>query len=304
MSKKYSLDEVNKLCILKNGSCISEKYINCKATLNFKCNIHNFIWTTSFDSILHGSWCPKCGNIKRMKSFTGKNKKLDLAYFKNVAIERDGECLSDIYVNANSKLKWKCNKDGYEWEATPGSINTGRWCKRCVHKEKLMIDNIRETIRQKGGICLSKKYYNHQSKLKIQCNKCHNIWYARYYNIHSGCWCPICSSGKTERLCREYIENKTRLKFPKIKPDWLQGLELDGFCKDLNLAFEYNGEQHYKKHRRFHKNKQDFLDQIKRDRLKRKLCKNQGIKLITIPHIFNCYKPEKMYKFIDTKLNL
>ncbi|OHD25750.1 MAG: hypothetical protein A2086_14180 [Spirochaetes bacterium GWD1_27_9] len=64
---------------------------------------------------------------------------------------------------------------------------------------------------------------------------------------------------------------------------WLRynsSLQLDIYLPNINLAFEYDGEQHYKYMSYFHKNKQDFLEQQDRDRFKDRRCEEEGITLI------------------------
>jgi hypothetical protein len=68
---------------------------------------------------------------------------------------------------------------------------------------------------------------------------------------------------------------------------------LDGYNKDLKLAFEYNGVQHYKFSPKFHKSMKDFEDQIKRDSDKKIMCKKANVTLIEIPYTV-------VYKNLDT----
>src|ERR1700688_2340802 len=49
---------------------------------------------------------------------------------QNLALSRDGKCLSTIYINARNKLLWKC-KFGHQWEAVPYAIKAGGWCPQC-----------------------------------------------------------------------------------------------------------------------------------------------------------------------------
>ena len=56
------------------------------------------------------------GTLKQMQAF---------------AKERGGKCLSTAYGDAHTKLQWQC-QEGHEWEATPGSIKSGRWCPECA----------------------------------------------------------------------------------------------------------------------------------------------------------------------------
>lgn len=94
---------------------------------------------------------------------------------------------------------------------------------------------------------------------------------------------------KYESKCRNIIENYYKAPFTKCRPDFLRykngkNLELDGFNKDLGIAFEYNGAGHYKYTPFFHKSYKDFEDQKDRDTFKEQKCKEVGIKLISIPH--------------------
>ena len=68
---------------------------------------------------------------------------------------------------------------------------------------------------------------------------------------------PACTKCKSSIFFREawarfICEQLVGKEFPKKRPDFLiprskrRPLELDGFCESLKLAFEYQGEQHYK----------------------------------------------------------
>jgi hypothetical protein len=67
----------------------------------------------------------------------------------------------------------------------------------------------------------------------------------------------------------------------KVRPGWLENLELDIWIPHLSIAIEYQGEQHYRPVE--HWGGEDaFQRQVERDRLKRKLCKRNGVRLIEI----------------------
>ena len=72
----------------------------------------------------------------------------------------------------------------------------------------------------------------------------------------------------------------------------LNGLELDVYIPSINLAIEFNGQQHYRFTRNFHKNKDGFDDQLKRDKIKKHLCETKGINLLIISHI---HPSEKLF---------
>jgi hypothetical protein len=92
--------------------------------------------------------------------------------------------------------------------------------------------------------------------------------------------------------------------FPKVKPKWLRNsrgklMELDGFCSDIKLAFEYHGEQHYRHVPYFHKTIEKFFQRQEDDRLKEILCVKHGVVLLVIPYTV---VPEDMPAFISAAL--
>jgi hypothetical protein len=108
-------------------------------------------------------------------------------------------------------------------------------------------------------------------------------------DVHKGTWCPECGSGVRERLCRKYIEELTLQSFPKTKPKWLVNargnrMELDGYCVSLKLAFEHQGEQHYRAVKHFNRRDETLSLRIEDDELKRALCIKHGVTLVEIPY--------------------
>ncbi len=59
-------------------------------------------------------------------------------------------------------------------------------------------------------------------------------------------------------------------------------MHLDGFNAKLKLAFEYHGRQHYEYDSYFYKCEEEFEKRKRDDKLKKKLCKKNGITLIEI----------------------
>jgi hypothetical protein len=49
------------------------------------------------------------------------NVRLTIEEMQEIAKSKGGECLSEKYVNAHSKLEWKCSR-GHIWSATPSNI--------------------------------------------------------------------------------------------------------------------------------------------------------------------------------------
>uniref|UniRef100_A0A6C0E0X3 DUF2726 domain-containing protein n=1 Tax=viral metagenome TaxID=1070528 RepID=A0A6C0E0X3_9ZZZZ len=113
------------------------------------------------------------------------------------------------------------------------------------------------------------------------------------------------SKGEVE--CRRVLEAIFRKPFNKARPDFLNNpvtggnynLELDCYNEDLRIAVEYSGKQHYEYVPFFHKNKEAFYNQKYRDDMKRRICKDNGITLIEVPHTV---KIENIEQFLKDEL--
>ena len=149
-------------------------------------------------------------------------------------------------------------------------------------KKKLSIHDMEAIAVLKNGECLSSVYCNAHKKLWWKCANGHEFKMT-YANVSQNHWCPICCGSYSEDFCRFILESATRLKFPKNKRV-LCGLELDGYCKTMNLAFEYQGRQHYQYIAHWHKDKDTFKKQQDRDFAKRVLCEEKGIRLLVISY--------------------
>ena len=112
---------------------------------------------------------------------------------REIARKRGGECLSDNYVSAHTKMSWRC-AEGHEWDATATMIKHGsNWCPRCAHKaRRKTIEDAKVLANLRGGSCLSKTYINSNSKLLWECSHKHQ-WEATFKKIREGRWCPTCA---------------------------------------------------------------------------------------------------------------
>jgi hypothetical protein len=96
----------------------------------------------------------------------------------------------------------------------------------------------------------------------------------------------------TESLVGSVVERMfPHHKFVKTRPDFLRNpatgrnLELDLYCKDLNVAIEYNGRQHYQYVKFFHgSDESKFARQKERDKFKKQACESAGITLVVVPY--------------------
>ena len=124
---------------------------------------------------------------------------------------------------------------------------------------------------------------------------------------------PEKKSGKKEsageKKTRELLETRLGKKFISIRPDWLRGekganLEIDGWCEELNLGFEYNGLQHLKPGQ-FGMSPEQFSEQRGRDRLKYAIFLQRGVRCIILENtsVENIEEEiARQLKMIDEKL--
>ena len=163
---------------------------------------------------------------------------------------------------------------------------------------------IKKEAERRGGKCLSSEFKTVHDHLEWECALGHR-WPAppRHVVGYMKSWCPECGKGYAERLCRLAFETIFNTTFPSTRPKWLLSqkgfsLELDGFSEKLNLAFEYNGEQHYKA-RALGVGVNNLKEIRKRDELKRKLCRDKKITLIIINYEDNImHLPSIIYERI------
>ena len=197
-------------------------------------------------------------------------------------------CLSTTYVNKRTKLLWRCS-EGHEWETKPDTVQGGSWCPDCGGKKRLTIRHMQTWAKKRGGVCVSTVYSDAHTKLRWRCQEGHE-WEAAPSPVKLGGWCPTCSQGNSERIVRDICKQMFGKPFPKIKPKWLINsrgnlMELDGYCRKLSLAFEYQGIQHYEETKFFGRSPRRTLTQQKKDDAeKRKLCLKNGVCLIEIPY--------------------
>ena len=292
--KLWTLEDLEKIAEKKGGKCL--KLISGKGIegiYEWECEFGD-TWNTKGSNIVHNNtWCPTC-------------QKLNIKDCHNEAKKREGKCLDNIYINRRTHMNWKCkNIEHPPFSMTMGSIRNGkRWCREC-HFDSIRLDlSIAHELAEKnGGKCLSTKYVNLETPMKWMCKKGHK-WKVAMLNIKGlGTWCPYCKN-KSESLCREIFESIfTPYIFKKKRLKCLEGLELDGYSKELKIAFEYDGIQHIRYTPLFHSNGPDDLyEQMVRDERKDILCVKNDITLIRIPHDYTYMDKEKMEQFIYNEL--
>jgi hypothetical protein len=205
------------------------------------------------------------------------------------ARKKNGACLGVGGGGTKPMVHLRCREGHTWWAKVYSGLLFGRWCKACDDgQRKWDIAELEQLARKRGGKCLALEYKNNSTPLLWECALKHQ-WTAPASAIVSGRWCKHCSPGFGERVCRAAFETIFEQRFPSHRPKWLintrgNRMELDGYCKPLRLAFEYQGIQHYSANRFYFPTNRDFLLRRRDDQTKMKQCRGNQVRLITIPY--------------------
>lgn len=282
----------------KGGKCLSIEYINSNTKMEWKCeNPNHTSWFAIYHNIVkYNKWCPECAKIT-IGNKNKNHKALETARLH--AESKGGKCLSKDYVNSKTKMEWKCENFNHpSWFATYSNIvSNGHWCIPCgsekkskIFKNSLGLEIAESYAELKGGKCLSTEYNQAHEKLEWKCkDPNHDSWFSSFVAVvHGNGWCPKCGE---KRNVQEYrVRNilnylldtsfvKTRLLDWNFNPVTKRKLELDGFSEELNIAFEFQGQQHFVD---YYEDPKKFSDQQYRDKIKLENCNNNNVKLIII----------------------
>jgi hypothetical protein len=115
--------------------------------------------------------------------------------------------------------------------------------------------------------------------------------------------CPYCTY-KSEDCARTiFRELFPTSEWTKVRLACLDFLELDGYCEELSVAWEYDGKQHVQEVPHFHRTPTAFREQQERDVRKNRLCAQHGIYLIRIPHTFTHNDAPAMRAYIEDQVD-
>jgi hypothetical protein len=289
INNKYTYDYVKSYIESRGYELLSKEYINSVKNIQMKCP-RNHIIEMRFGNFHNGSKCFICNGTP----------KHTYDYVKSF-IENKGYGLLSTEYNRNSdKLSIKCDKE-HIFDMTFNDFQQGSLCPDCNDElrgsyTRNSIEYIRNEIEKIDGyILLSTEYKSNKTKLKIRCNKGHifSMCYNDFQQTHR---CPKCNISGPEREIFEYIKS---IYNGLIKPndrDTITNnitgrkLELDIYLPELNKAIEYNGPHHYIPLY----GEEAFKNQIIRDTIKKELCCELGIDLLSIDgHIIKWSKNKK-----------
>lgn len=182
----HDLERLQDVVARRGGELVSDRSGQSRDRVRVRCS-EGHEWLTLQSNLMSGAWCRSCAAEAR----TGRSlPQLSIIDMRDSAAKLGGECLSELYVNVHTKLRWRCHA-GHEWDSTPNRVRTGSWCPICARGTRGVLNAMRTLASERGGECLSHRYQNHKERLQFRCGRGH-VFTAIGTVIKSGIWCPTC----------------------------------------------------------------------------------------------------------------
>ena len=270
------------------------------------CPIHGSFFVRPND-FLKGHACPKCGYEAVSKAL-----KKDTEYFLKKAKRIHGsryDYSKVVYDGRDTKVCIICPEHGEFWQVA-GDHLMGHGCPECAKKEiaekqRLSAEDFIKRAKEIHGAkydYTKVEYINTHTKVKIICPEHGEFWQTPNSHLN-GHGCPKCKKWKMESDLIEIFE-KLNIKYEFRKRDfsWLRRkkpLELDFYLPAFNVAVECQGIQHFKPVKHYG-GETRFIYRSENDKLKAKLCKEHGVKLL----YYADYKFDFPVKILNNKEDL
>lgn len=267
------------------------KYIRKDQKVKIVCPTHGEFWQRP-NSHRRGHGCQKC--------FGNQRRTLEEVIERFRQIHGDKYDYSKVvYKHMNHEVILTCNEHGDFTQRPANHINREEGCPKCGIESRRL--KRKKTLRQfiidarevhEDTYDYSKvEYVNTNIDVIIGCPE-HGDFEQRPHVHIRGSSCPKCArKNSTESMFREVLEaifsKFGEFKFPNTRPEWLRNpntnykLELDCYNKDLKLAFEFHGKQHFKPIEAWGGEK-EYIRIRRRDQFTRFYCGQHGVTLVEI----------------------
>lgn len=148
-------------------------------------------WQTTIAERNRGSGCPVCsGRLVDTGVNDLKTLRPELICEWNTS-KNDGLLPSQVSVNSNKKVWWKCSKCGNEWEAIVQVRSRGAGCPECAKKRKITTESFIARMKVVNpSIEIQGDYINTETKIQCRCKKCGMIWTTTPHMLKGGHGCP------------------------------------------------------------------------------------------------------------------
>lgn len=270
-------------------------FTNVISKVAVTCPIHGVFFVKA-NNHLNGANCKLCQKegithkITKRETANRTTRKITLEDFKKKLKEKLGNdyvieetCQKFSYRN---KLNVFCKFHGW-FSITPSHLLSGRGCPICAKNKKKNLEEIIleiKTAHPYSDFDYSKVVYKGiHMPIILKCNKCG----AEFSNSPSNLityknGCPCCGVSQLENEIKSFLEDNNIVFVQQKTFPWLKSkrnLKLDFFLPQYNVAIECQGIQHFKDIPFSKENICFAKDNLVRDKLKKVLCENNGVKV-------------------------
>ena len=249
-----------------------------KGRVEFCCKKHGKYWDWP-SNFIKGYGCHVCyGKEKNDDEVREELSRLhpELDFSQTKYSEHDGKY----------RIKVICPKHGEQLISYYNLIN-GQGCYHCGRETIAFKNTItNEELIRRGREIFGEEYtYEHldmynrdeNGKITVTCPK-HGDFKILPTNFFKGVGCPVCAESGLEGEMRRFLEENGVEFEPYKKFDWLGKQHLDFYLPEYNVAIECQGGQHFKPVDIFG-GEDGFANTVALDMRKRRLCKENGVKL-------------------------
>ncbi len=189
MARTIIFENVKKEFEERGFTLLSEEYIDNKTKMQFYCNKHKEIkFNICYGNFKRWGGCSRCNESKCIKP--------TFEEIKQVFEELGYTLISENYINAETKLKFYCNKHkDIELNINYSHFKQGRGCKRCNGNKCISptFEEVKLAFEERGYELLETEYKDSQTKIHYRCSlHAEKILTIRMHDFNQGCGCPYC----------------------------------------------------------------------------------------------------------------
>lgn len=131
LSRRLTIEQMRLIAAKRSGKCLSENYTSCKTKLTWQCKC-GFIWRSTPQNIINGTWCPRCANKQDVIYKNGyKKRKYTTSDIRRIAREHNFTLLTENADCISKKYLFQCD-NGHKFVIKPSNIqNRSQGCYRC-----------------------------------------------------------------------------------------------------------------------------------------------------------------------------
>ena len=277
-------DFIRKAIVVHNNFFDYSKveFINVNKKVCIICPKHGEFWQRAAHH-LNGCGCKKCYNERRRKIHS-KTNEVFIAQCKAIFGDKYTYNKTE-YINNKTDVCVTCRKHG-DFFITPSHLLNGYGCKKCSKRYHY---STKEWIEMANRVHQNKYDYSksvYTSKEKNICIICPihgELWQIAKHHLR-GCGCPKCynKNWHLEEEISQFLDEKQISYERQKKFEWLKNknsLSLDFYLNDYNVGIECQGIQHFKCVD-FFGGINGFKNTLNRDKIKKALCKENGVRLL------------------------